>query len=127
MAPRKCSYRVLVYDDRGLPHLIATDVRRSINKVTLHRRVHPFSTSVGIAKTLKCQLIAKIKKKPVEKTGDELEYERISQLTTRQLLDYVLEHPSYLTDSYYRGFDSAIYSRAGALLSECTPNKKEES
>lgn len=48
-------------------------------------------------------------------TGDQKDYNRIAKMSVRQLLDYVLEHPYYLTDSYYRGFDTAIYKRAEEL------------
>lgn len=51
----------------------------------------------------------------VEKTGDELEYEKIAKMSTRELLDYVLCHPEYLSDSYYRGYDTAIYARRKQL------------
>lgn len=50
--------------------------------------------------------------------GDELEYAKIAKMSTRELLNYVLCHPEYLTDSYYRGYDTAIYKRADELAKE---------
>ena len=52
---------------------------------------------------------------PAEKSGDELEYERIALMSAEELLSYVLDSPYLLTDSYYRGFHTAIYARAEAL------------
>jgi hypothetical protein len=53
--------------------------------------------------------------KPPEKSGDELEYEKIAKMTVEELLAYVLGAPHLLTDSYYRGYDTAIYARADQL------------
>lgn len=54
------------------------------------------------------------RKKP-EKTGDELEYDRIATFSLLELLDYVLGHPEYLSDSYYKGYDTAILARREVL------------
>ena len=48
-------------------------------------------------------------------TGDGLECERISKFSIPDLLDYVLKHPDYLTDRYYREFHNAIYARYDEL------------
>lgn len=50
--------------------------------------------------------------------SDKEEYARIATMSLRELLDYVLAHPEYLTDRYYKGFDTAIYARAAALEAE---------
>lgn len=53
-----------------------------------------------------------------EKTGNELECEKIAAMSMRELLDYVLGNPEYLTDSYYRVFGSAVYKRDEQLTAE---------
>lgn len=45
------------------------------------------------------------------KTGDEKEYTKITKMSMKQLLDYVISNPHLLTDSYYKGYDTAIYKR----------------
>jgi len=55
--------------------------------------------------------------------SDEAEYERISKMSESELLDYVIEHPEYLTDPYYRGYDTAIYARHDALRE---PNESDK-
>ncbi len=47
--------------------------------------------------------------------GDEHEYRKIAKMSVVQLLDYVLAHPYLLTDSYYNGYDTAIYKRREEL------------
>jgi len=42
---------------------------------------------------------------------DEYQYTLIAKMSVGELLDYVICHPYYLTDSYYRGFDTAILKR----------------
>lgn len=51
-------------------------------------------------------------------SSDEVEYLKIAKMSDRELLDYVLASPYLLTDSYYRGFDTAIYARAEQLAQE---------
>lgn len=50
-----------------------------------------------------------------KKTGDEIEYTKISKMSALELLNYVLDSPHLLTDSYYRGYDTAIYKRYDEL------------
>jgi hypothetical protein len=51
-----------------------------------------------------------------EKTGSDLECERISKMSESELLDYVLEHPDYVYDNYYSAFRSAIHKRHDELV-----------
>lgn len=48
--------------------------------------------------------------------SDEQEYARIAAMTEGQLLDYVLGAPELLTDSYYRGFATAVRMRHSELV-----------
>lgn len=47
--------------------------------------------------------------------SDTSEINRISRMSTRELLDYVLADPSVIADSYYRHFGQAVRNRAKAL------------
>lgn len=40
---------------------------------------------------------------------------KIRTMSPHELLEFVLTHPEYLTDGYYREFRDAIYARAKAL------------
>ncbi len=42
---------------------------------------------------------------------DEAEYRRIARMSVVELLEHVIHNPHLLTDSYYRGYDTAIYKR----------------
>lgn len=44
-------------------------------------------------------------------TGDEQNYEVISKMSLRELMELVETHPHYLADGYYRGYDKAICKR----------------
>lgn len=50
-----------------------------------------------------------------EKSGDEVEYEKIQKMDIYELFGYVLCNPEYLSDSYFRGYDTAIIKRAKEL------------
>ncbi len=54
--------------------------------------------------------------------SDAKEYKKIAKMSVAQLLDYVLGAPYLLTDSYYRGFDTAIYKRHKELAMPWTPS-----
>lgn len=43
------------------------------------------------------------------------QYKIIAAMDVYELLDYVINQPELLTDSYYRGYDKAIYERAEEL------------
>jgi len=47
--------------------------------------------------------------------GDEDEYLKIAAMSERELLDYVIENPNYLIDSYFAGYDTAILNRHAEL------------
>lgn len=47
--------------------------------------------------------------------SDKDEFKRISKMTTRELLDYVLADPSVIADSYYRHLGQAVRARAAEL------------
>lgn len=44
-------------------------------------------------------------------TGNDEEVAKIFKLSKDELLDYILESPEYLTDSYYAVFGIAIHKR----------------
>lgn len=46
---------------------------------------------------------------------------RISRMSVHELLDYVLNNPEYLADSYYHEFRRAIHSRKAELSHEAEP------
>lgn len=47
--------------------------------------------------------------------SDAQEYKKIAKMNALRLLNYVADHHYYLSDSYYRGFDTAIYKRIEEL------------
>jgi hypothetical protein len=49
-------------------------------------------------------------------TGNDALCLHISQLSESDLLDFVLAHPDYLSDSYYAAFADAITARHAALV-----------
>lgn len=51
-------------------------------------------------------------------TGDKAEYAKIAKMSVEELLDYVISNPHYLTDSYYRGYNIAIYERHEELRND---------
>lgn len=51
-----------------------------------------------------------------EKTGNEVECERIMAMSKDELLQYILDYPDYLTDYYYAVFAVAIQARGKELL-----------
>ena len=51
-------------------------------------------------------------------TGDDREIEKIFRFSKDELLDYILENPEYLTDSYYAVFGIAIHKRRIQLRGE---------
>jgi hypothetical protein len=58
------------------------------------------------------------KTEPVQKTGNDIEREKIMALDAWGLLEYVLANPDYLTDPYYRYFGDAVDARYKQLISE---------
>jgi hypothetical protein len=54
---------------------------------------------------------------PVQKTGNELEADKIMLLDAWGLLEYVLANPDFLTDPYYRCFGDAVDARYKQLIS----------
>lgn len=56
-----------------------------------------------------------LRAKDPQLTGDEAEYAKIALMSESELLDYVMCHAYYLTDGYYRGFDTAIQKRYSEL------------
>ena len=50
-----------------------------------------------------------------EKTENDIECERIAEMTAEGLLSYALGFPEYLADGYYSEFRNAVYRRACAL------------
>lgn len=51
-------------------------------------------------------------------TGNDEEVAKIFSLDKDELLDYILENPEYLTDSYYVVFGIAIHKRRIQLRGE---------
>ncbi|KAB2752344.1 hypothetical protein [Brucella anthropi] len=51
-------------------------------------------------------------------TANEKVCAKIAAMTVRELLDFVLFSPEYLTDPYYQEFSDAVYERRRALGAE---------
>jgi hypothetical protein len=57
-------------------------------------------------------------KTATQKTGNDLEVERIMALSAWELLEYVLSNTYYLSDSYYACFARAVHARFDQLALE---------
>ena len=49
---------------------------------------------------------------------DQAQYDKIAKMSVWELLVYVVDNPNFLTDSYYKGYDKAIYDRVNQLEPE---------
>lgn len=54
----------------------------------------------------------------IDRTANERMVAKIATMKVGRLLDFVLEHPDYLTDPYYQEFGDAIHERHRALAAE---------
>ncbi|MEL4069572.1 hypothetical protein WKW50_05430 [Ochrobactrum sp. GPK 3] len=54
----------------------------------------------------------------IDRTANERMVAKIATMKVGRLLDFVLEHPDYLTDPYYQEFGDAIHERHRALGAE---------
>lgn len=52
--------------------------------------------------------------------SDKEEIKAIASYDERELLDYIMEHPVVLTDSYYRDFGRAVQTRYEQLREQRT-------